>query len=240
MKSSVELRDLVLTPGVVLTDEAISCAALDLSIPLSLDAARRVALEFGMASEGPRRRTLRGAFRIRYRCARLRDGSARAVAHSVSHYAPSLLPSAVVVAGLILVGALADLPSLIAISLLVVMLVVSVIVHEVGHVLVFRLAAGADAAAHVVVRGLSFSLVRRPLKRTREVVVVLAGPLAPLALAVLTIPLASGGPVLWWSWAVVGAGHALTLLLPVGDGANLRLALSDPVQRGAGAARAGS
>ena len=239
MKSFVELHDLVLTPGVTVADDTISCDGLALSIPLSTDDVRRVVLESGMASDGPRGWIFAGAFRVRYRCAPLRKGLTSAVVHCVSHYAASLLPVAAAIAGLMLIGIAADLPSLIAISLLVVMLMISVVVHEVGHVVVFRLVAGAETTAHMVVRGISFSLVRRPLERNREILVVIAGPLAPLALAVLAVPLSSVGPLLWWAWLVFGGGHALTLLFPQGDGANLRLAVSDRGPTGSDASETG-
>ena len=51
----------------------------------------------------------------------------------------------------------------------------------------------------------------------------MAGPFAPLAVTVLISPFAWIVPVGFWWWAALAGGHAVCLLLPIGDGANLRL-----------------
>ncbi|MCM6762582.1 hypothetical protein NB037_09160 [Rathayibacter sp. ZW T2_19] len=128
-------------------------------------------------------------------------------------------------AALAVVGAWAELPALIGISAAGGGFLLSVLVHEAGHVVALRCLAGPTAPGFLVSRGSRCHLVRRVLPRYRDAGVVIAGPMAPSVLlpVLLTLPdlpvLASCG------WLALSSAHLITLVVPVGDGANLRRAL---------------
>lgn len=110
--------------------------------------------------------------------------------------------------------------SVAGIAAVILLLVLSVVVHEAGHVAAY--ATTPDAVGYLVTRGARCELVRRRLPPPTERLVVVAGPLAPLALAGVTVPLLAVAPLLWSAWLVIALGHAATLAVPIGDGAALR------------------
>lgn len=93
--------------------------------------------------------------------------------------------------------------------------------HELGHLLAYGLLSARQPHVHVVAR-LGFAyVVRRPLPPLREAAVVVSGPLLVAfccAIAMIFVTHVIEVIVL----ASIGAGHLGTLLVPVGDGANLR------------------
>jgi hypothetical protein len=101
----------------------------------------------------------------------------------------------------------------------------SVLVHELGHVVALRMLAPGSPAI-MVSRGVHCHLVRKALCGWREITIVLSGPFAPALLSPLLLPWATVSPFLFWGWAAASVGHAVMPLFPVGDGSNLRSALT--------------
>lgn len=89
-------------------------------------------------------------------------------------------------------------------------------VHELGHLVAYR-ALRRDGAAVFGYSGLRASLQRERLPRGRDRVVTASGPLAPLAVALCAAPLVTTVPAEVVAGLLVGAGHALMLLLPSAD-----------------------
>lgn len=102
------------------------------------------------------------------------------------------------------------------------------VVHEVGHFAVLRILTASTQHVHLVTR-LGFAhLVRPALSGWREVIVVIAGPgTVAASVALIAVGLGGRGGTAITSVAVlaIGFGHLMTLLLPHGDGTNLRAAL---------------
>lgn len=120
------------------------------------------------------------------------------------------------------------LPTVLTVSLL--LLLLSVLVHEAGHVAALRVLAPATPAVFRV-DATGAAVCRPPLASTwREVVVVLAGPLAPALVWILGMALgvvAGGVPAAAVVWTgIVALGHPVTLLVPVGDTRTLLRALT--------------
>jgi hypothetical protein len=109
-------------------------------------------------------------------------------------------------------------------SSLAFLIVVSLILHELGHVAVFRFFA-PSAPALFSVRSGRFRLVRCSLPKHQDLAVTIAGPAAPLFLPGLLWPFYSWLPILFWTSAVVAGSHLALLLRNDGDGRMLRLAL---------------
>lgn len=102
----------------------------------------------------------------------------------------------------------------------------SFVVHELGHVVALRVVARRSPAVFVMSRS-EPHLVRLALPVSRDVAVTLAGPLAPMV-----VQLVATGWFLQGRWAeavvasIVSISHVVSLAVPVGDGAELRAALS--------------
>lgn len=103
---------------------------------------------------------------------------------------------------------------------------VSIVAHEAGHAVALRTAS--TKCAYAVVRWARAEQVRPALESTRdEVVVVIGGPIAPLLISPLV------GPLIWalagWAgavgWGALVTAHLGSLIIPAGDGANLRQAI---------------
>lgn len=102
---------------------------------------------------------------------------------------------------------------------------VSSIVHEGGHLVALRLVAGRTSPALLLATPLSARLVWRSTGSAKDILVIIAGPLAPLLVIIpFTRPLIDA-PVAGVSAAVVAVSHAITLALRSGDGAELRAAV---------------
>ncbi len=90
---------------------------------------------------------------------------------------------------------------------------------------------GAVQPAILTTRGADAALVRPTLTGRREVVVVCAGPGAPLLVGFPLLLLWQTCWPLVVAWLLVSAAHLGALVVPVGDGANLRRALRRPLAR---------
>lgn len=101
-------------------------------------------------------------------------------------------------------------------------ILVSVLVHEVGHVIAYRLLMPRDAPAILVVRGLSCHLVRSTGGPGRDAVIVLAGAIAPVVAAATLLPLYNLASFVVAFALLVALAHVAVLAIPIGDGAALR------------------
>lgn len=216
---------LIPTAGVEVVDGGYRSPELGIAIPESHPEARALILSHGLASETAVVRIGGGSLPIPawwlYQSARLHGRPPGMVARAALQVLRGMTGWLLLAAGL-LVAAGAGLSSLAGIAGVLLLLVLSVVVHEVGHVV--ALATTPGAVGYLVTRGARCELVRRRLPPANERIVVAAGPLAPLALAVATVPVLAVAPLLWSAWLVVALGHAATLVVPVGDGRALRAA----------------
>lgn len=99
----------------------------------------------------------------------------------------------------------------------------SILLHEAGHVFMFRMVA-PEKKAVIVSCGLRCHMVRPVLPKKKEVMVVLSGPIAPFLLLPAFIILTGSVNIFTFFWAIISFGHIFSLAFPVGDGINLRLA----------------
>ncbi|MFF2297487.1 hypothetical protein [Arthrobacter sp. NPDC058127] len=109
-------------------------------------------------------------------------------------------------------------------SAMVFLVLVSLILHELGHVATFRIFA-PSAPALFSVRAGRLRLVRCCLPKHQDLAVTIAGPAAPLILPVVLWLFYASLPVLFWTSAVVAGSHLALLLRDDGDGRMLRVAL---------------
>jgi hypothetical protein len=104
------------------------------------------------------------------------------------------------------------------------LILVSLVLHELGHIAVFRIFA-PSAPALFSVRSGRFRLVRCGLPKHQDLAVTIAGPAAPFLLPVLLFPFYVWLPILFWTSVVVAGSHLALLLRNDGDGRMLRVAL---------------
>jgi Cu/Ag efflux pump CusA len=155
------------------------------------------------------------------------------LSHAAVHWAKGQFRWLVLVSASVAVGLSTGLFSLVALALAWGLFAVAVLVHELGHIVAYRALAPDDAPAIFVIRGMRCHVVRKRLTPASDIVVALAGPLAPGIIAVFLIPLLFA-PLLWvdavapWAplafaaWLALAASHALCVALPFGDGATIR------------------
>ncbi|WP_258799337.1 hypothetical protein [Protaetiibacter mangrovi] len=98
--------------------------------------------------------------------------------------------------------------------LLIVLLAVPL--HELGHLTAYRMIA-PRAPAHLASGVVHAALRREPLPRRRDRQVTLAGPLAPLLLVVAAAPACAVAPAEFLAAIAVAVAHALGLVLPTAD-----------------------
>jgi hypothetical protein len=241
-------RDRLLTAGVHRIDGHLVHAGLGLAIPDDC-AHRALADDLGLVSTRIRvmagRRTLLLPPWWHSAARPLPASPGRAVLTSIIHNAAGMAPLLALALGAAVLGAGLGSPALVAVGTVAMVCLCSVLVHEAGHVLAFRLLLPRDAPAILVVRGVSCRLVRPSGGTVRDAVVVCAGAAGPLLIAVLLLPAITLAPLLVSFAAMVALAHAAALLIPVGDGAALRDAaregrrsqpvvpLEDPVQSAA-------
>ncbi|KGJ81777.1 hypothetical protein GY21_01500 [Cryobacterium roopkundense] len=220
-------RTLVPSAGVEVVNGAWCCAGLDLATD---DPA--AACELGLVSVDwhwvGRSRRVRLALPGRWRSRPVPRGAMRAAAASVAHNAWGMLPWFGAVAALLLCGLVPDIAALAGVGWGLGLFLLSVLVHEAGHVVAFRVVGGPKAAGFLVSRGMRSHLVRPRLSRRADLTIIVAGPLSPLLAVGVLWPVVFASPVLFVVWCVLALSHALTLLVPVGDGANARDALRTP------------
>jgi hypothetical protein len=211
------------TPGVLRSHHRYRSDALGLEFVDDGGRGRELILSTGLAS-GP----FTGHLLLDHvgpvsRAARLRSGVVRAACHAAGHFIGTGWSHWLLLGVVLAIASAVHNVAVAALALASGAVLLSFVVHELGHVLAYRVLAGEDAPAHLVARGLSFHLVRRRLPPTRDVAVIVSGPGAPAALSIVLAPaLLPVSPVTWWVTAALGAGHLLALLLPAGDGRTLR------------------
>jgi len=237
-----ELDGLRLTDGVEVTEKVVVSHYLGVVIDRQVNPGRTRALvlDLGLASGGmsPPDVTNRSPWdsflRVPSRSVVLSDGVAIAAVQAFGHYCYGMWRWGLIALALAGASIIAGLPSLMALAAGVLIFFAVVLVHEIGHVLVYRLAAGSSSPGHLVSRGATCHLVRPPLRPWADAAVALGGPLAPLMVALLMLPVFSAAPVLCSAWWAVSLGHVFALVFPRGDGATLRSIVAEQRERRVG------
>jgi hypothetical protein len=146
----------------------------------------------------------------------LPPGVARALLHALVAFARAS-GAALAVVALLAVAATAVGLVVVAHGIAVLLLVLLAnVVHELGHVIAYRLAAPARRA-QLECDGFRAALHRDRLARRADRAVTAAGPLAPLLLVPALLPFASTSPAEAVAAGVIAAAHALGLVLPTAD-----------------------
>lgn len=199
-----------LTPGVRLSSDALVCEALGCVLrtdgPNFLD----VALANGLVTESPRISPtwLNELLFPRSRAELLPGSRVGAAIYSLSHNALGMVRWWVAVVGLCLAGRMAPLPSLLALGGFLGIFLISVLVHELGDVVCDRFLATPGAYGILVSSGIKCYLVRPSLGHGLDRWVSAAGPMAPMVVGVVALPLLSVFPFFFWGWAGVAVGRS--------------------------------
>ena len=178
-------------------------------------------LQMGMASEN-----FKGIRRLFF-CSRsilLPKNLFYAIFYSLWHYFSGMWQVVAIVLCLNLVSVKMALIELTAVSLVILLFIFSILLHELGHAVSFRISCHSRSAI-CVSHGLRCYLVRPRLNFWREVFVVISGPFAP---AVFGLGFAFFAPVsgfILLAWIALSVGHILCLFFPKGDGLNFLAAI---------------
>lgn len=156
------------------------------------------------------------------RSRQLPHGALAAAVACVSHFGSGMSLILAALGLTLAVGVVGGSLALVALATFGLVLCGSILVHELGHVLAYRILMGATAPAVLVVRGASCRVLRRRGPRGADLSVVLAGSAAPVAAAICSWPLLPLAPSAVFLGALVAVGHVVGLVLPFGDGAALR------------------
>ena len=105
------------------------------------------------------------------------------------------------------------------------LIVATVVVHEAGHGFALRILSKETPAVFVMHR-LAPRIVRREIRPRADILVTIAGPAAPLLLQLALTPLLLQAPLELVVASVLSLSHLITLLLRIGDGQELRLAIT--------------
>ncbi len=151
----------------------------------------------------------------------------RAVLASIVHNTAGMAPQLVLALGAVALGGMVASTGLVAVGTVALVCLGSLLVHEAGHVLMFRLLLPRDAPGILVVRGLSCRLVRPSGGAVRDAAIVAAGAAVPMLVATLLLPALAVAPLLVAFCAMIALAHAAALVIPAGDGAALRAALRE-------------
>ncbi|MBO3664577.1 hypothetical protein [Microbacterium stercoris] len=228
-------------PGVVVSDDVWESPGWQVRLPAppqligshstrhDREAAQAV-LRIGMASSTPTSRGP-GPFAVDLVSAHPLPSSVRGAAlrvcvlmvraHPFITASVTLVPMAAFLSGFVLI-AWAGVCALIVAA--------SFVVHEVGHAVAFRILAGAGAPMTLRITPLAAGLVWRSTGSTaRDRAIIVAGPIAPLIVAVPVVLLAQGDLVVLFASFITAASHLISLALPEGDGRELR-ELNRPVE----------
>lgn len=149
-------------------------------------------------------------------------GVIRGALVAVAHYVRGMSLAFVAATAAVTVGICVEQLAVIGLASMVLLLLASVVVHETGHVVAHRLCFGARASAIAVVRGIDCRLIRARGKQGQDLLVAVAGPLAPSAVAAAAWAAWGLAPFPVLMFTLVALGHVLGLVLPVGDGAAVR------------------
>ena len=212
----------VVTPGARLRAGVVEHAELGCAAPVDgFDA-----LELGLVSE---RATLTLAARrvtlppwLTSDARPLPEGAIAAALGTLRHQSRGLSGLIALAGATLLAGVATASLGLVGVAGLALLLLGSVLVHEAGHVVAYRLLFGRSAPAIVVVCGARCHVVRVADDSRADVAVVIAGGAAPVLVALATLPFAAVAPAPVLLGALVALGHLAALALPVGDGASLR------------------
>lgn len=152
----------------------------------------------------------------------LKDGICPALAQVALTSLPAIgIPSVLLGAGA--VGArLSHQPVLALLAEVGFYLLVSLALHECGHILAYRQLGGVHASAVLVRTATRLRLVRSALPPFRDALVTLAGPLTPTAVFAGVLPWAHHAPLHVAGVGAIALAHLFLLILPFGDGAALR------------------
>lgn len=213
----------VVSAGARVRDGVVEHAGLGCSAPVgSLDA-----LELGLVSHRPELSV--GARRLPLppwltaASIALPPGVGRAILGTLRHQATGMAPLLGASVAALVAGVATASLGLGGVAGLALALLVSVLVHELGHVVAYRVLFGATAPAFVVVRGAACHIVRRADDSRADVAVVVAGGAAPVVVVLFAaVPLAAAAPYPLFLGALIAVGHLAALALPFGDGASLR------------------
>lgn len=233
------------TPGLILTGGAVDrCDAVthpDLGIEVPRDSPRFIEdlLEMGLASEARESGVWGLLFgRSLSRAHVMPRGAGSSASSAAVHWAKGQVRWLVLASASVVVGVFSGLFSLVALAVAWALFAVSVLVHELGHIVAYRVLAPEDAPAIFVVRGMRCHVIRRRLTPVSDIAVALAGPMAPgivsiflmslLLMSLLLAPLLgleAAGPLptlTFGAWLALAASHAISAALPFGDGATIR------------------
>lgn len=204
------------------TGVSVRCERFSVSFPIDTDRGRAVAIENGFMAPAVSR--WRAAFSGRT----IVDSgdTTRGVAHLrlvVAILTSAAAPLAVT-AILAVIGPVMDAVTFAPFIGIGVVLIANAC-HELGHLLAFTIVSRRRPHVHIVAR-LGFAHIVRPrLSPPREVAVIVSGPLLVASCSAIAAAAAQSQAMLSIVFASIGVGHLTCLLLPVGDGANLREAL---------------
>jgi hypothetical protein len=207
-------KNLVLFPGLGLCAERGSKEALSL----------------GLVSEetvvGSGRLAARIPLRFDSRALVLPPGVARGAFAAAAHFVRGMSLVLVLSLAAAAVATSVNHLAIVGLAMMVLLLLAATIVHEVGHVVAYRLRFGVAASAIAVVRGVDCRLTRARGSPGDDLVVAVAGPLAPTVLAVASWVAWGTAPFAVLMFTLIALGHTLSLLLPIGDGATVREIIS--------------
>lgn len=198
----------------------IECREFSVAIPTQTTAQRAAALENGFLVERERKlfRGLRGRpIAAVGSAAELRCYFLLAALLVLSASGPLTLAASFALATAATSITLAPL-------VIVVALVATNLCHELGHLAALAVASPTRPHVHLVAR-LGFAhIVRSRLAPGPDIIVIVSGPCC-VAIGCLALMPFAPHPLVIIVLTAIGAAHIVTLLLPTGDGANLRDAL---------------
>ncbi len=153
---------------------------------------------------------------------RIPHGVALGAIGALLHFAAGMSLFFVILVATASIGSFLGLPLLSAAAALVAIVLLSILVHEAGHVVAYRILMGAEAPAIAVVKGASCRVIRLRGRPNADALVALAGPIAPIMASAVFLPFWNLAPPLIGFAVLVGIGHVVSVALPFGDGATVR------------------
>ncbi|WP_295013659.1 hypothetical protein [uncultured Microbacterium sp.] len=212
----------VVRAGVRETADVLECPELGLRVGRE----RPEAVENGLCSEvlmlrlGRRSWSLPPWFTTGARS--LPHGIGRASLACLCHFGSGMALLLVVCGAVVAAGSGLGSLALVALGTIGLLLLSSILVHELGLVLLYRILMGREAPAVMIVRGATCRVLRLAGRPAADVGVVVAGSAAPLFVALLCWPFYPAAPSAVLLGTLVAIGHVVGLAAPFGDGATLR------------------
>ena len=199
--------------------------SLGLSVRKNIDNLNRVLLDNGLASQSRYQWSISRIWTSSTYSQPLQEGGPKAAAQAAAFFFLGMTRWWLIAAALALLAVVSGILSFFALAIALTLLLLSVVIHELGHVVAFRAFARPSSTAYVVSRGFNCSLIRRAIPNSAELLIVTAGPIAPLLFSFAFLPFLIGPVYVFWFWLALSAGHVMSLFIPVGDGLNFILAL---------------